>query len=71
MDSEHDKHVLKAILATQELSSVGIDPQSTRQISRKLITTFEEISNASIAAEDMMNLKLQSKIENRISDFTH
>jgi hypothetical protein len=75
MDSEHDKHVLKAILAkfltAQELSSVGVDPQSTRNVSKRLTTTFEEISNASTAAEDMMNLRLQSKVQRTESQISH
>lgn len=75
MDSEHDKRVFKTLLSKfltpNQMKNVGIDPKSTLKNSEKLTSVFKEISNASVAAEDMLNLRLRSKIERTQSQISN
>ncbi|CAC5414034.1 unnamed protein product [Mytilus coruscus] len=66
MDSEHDKNIVKSILTKfltrDQIYSLGIKPDRVIKQSQRLGTIFEEISNATVAAEDMLALILKSKI---------
>ena len=50
-------------LTRDQIYSLGIKPDHAFKQSKRLNTIFEEISNATVAAEDMVTLRLRSKID--------
>ena len=67
LDTEHDRSVIKCILAKllgrRDMIAVGIDPHNAVKKLEKSNDVFQEISNAKVAAEDMIELRLKSKLD--------
>ena len=67
MDSEHDKNVLRAVLASflsyDELFSLGIRPDVAKKRLAQLTDVSQELKNSEVAARDMIELRLNAKIE--------
>ena len=67
MDTEYDRNVLKAILSrlldNKALYNVGIQPDLARKKLTHLGEVWTELGHAKIAAEDMLKLRINSKID--------
>ena len=67
MDTEHDRDVLRAIIAllhTQsEILDLGIDPTSARRKIQQVTDIAEECKQAAIAGEDIVNSRLKDKAD--------
>lgn len=72
LDSEHDRSVVKALLANflsrDALSGVGINPETALKDLEKLGLIQCEVNNALMAATDMINLRLNEEIESKQSE---
>ena len=66
MDSEYDRTVFKAALASfltyKELSQIGIKPERAKKHLDSLQEIWMEIKNSELAAHDMIKLRLNEKI---------
>ena len=68
MDSEWDKKVLRFVIITgrsrKEISNLGFDGDNVTSLTEEVLRIAQERENASIAAHDMVNLRLREKIKN-------
>lgn len=72
IDTEYDRNVVKTllskVLSSKDLSQLGIKPETAIKRGEKMEIIFEEISNAKVAAEDMLRLRLKGRIQKNLHD---
>ena len=72
MDTEYDRNIVKTLLSkvlpADQLGHIGIKPETVRQKTIKMESIMEEVRNAKMAAEDMINLRLKDRIKKTLRD---
>ena len=72
LDTEHDRRVVKALLATflsrEALASIGIKPETALKDLEALGLIQSEVNNALMAATDLIDLRLNEEIKSKQSE---
>ena len=67
MDTEWDRKCARVLLSSSrsnsELENLGLDANSVRSASKVIVNGVQECENAKLAAKDMVNLRIDSKVK--------
>lgn len=67
MDTEWDRKCARVLFSSSrsnsELENLGLDANSVRSASKVIVNEVQECENAKLAAKDMVNLRIDSKVK--------